>query len=225
MLKFLVQTCWKYRDAWGPFWGTYDKFWKRKDIVPILLTDKFDKAWGWRGEVMSLENDIGFSKMIVAAMDIIDNPVLYMLEDHFLQAEPDFQYIDMAVREMEKNPKIGCWRMMPCPGPDVDCAYEGTGIINQFAPYRVSCSAAIWNPKIMKAIAEKTGDPWDFEIRGTGIAAEIDSIFYSVKRERTPWPIQNFLTGISRGKWDKLALAYLKKWEIPVDLSLRPILD
>jgi hypothetical protein len=228
-MKIIVPSCWAYRDSWLPFWRCFREFWPNfeKADGPFLITDIFSTSWGWEGERIAVGSDLGFTKNMLKALDSIpDDLYLMILDDHFLQDIPDFGYIERAKSSMISNPDIGCWRLVPCPGADTDIPHNSdTGIISKGTMYRVSCSSAIWKSSVLRNLLSRTKDGWDFELSGSPMSSEFPETFYSVRRERKPWPLQCFLTGISRGKWDRTAVDFLRKRNIPVDLSLRPFVD
>jgi hypothetical protein len=225
-LGILVPSCYAYRDAWNPFMAFLDKYWPQRKYKVILSTDFCYDEKNWKGDFIVQQNyDHGWCENLKRAVKFLRQYKLFLMlqEDFFLSSEPDEEFIKMAVNLMLQDSSVGCFRLYPCPGSDVEIGQARYGLVSKKAPYQVSCQAAIWNPVYLTRLLELGPGPRDFEILGSRYAQRNSTVTLAVKREPRPWPLEYYCTAIVSGSWQKDVVEVCKKLGIPLDTSLRPI--
>lgn len=221
-----VVSCFKYRDAWCPCFALLDNFWPDCPYEKWLITDYMSNQhnpgtlWFQAGEHRSWCESIALFTKLKA---VKDQSILLLQEDFFLNAQVHQDMIEHGLEQMKAR-EAGCVRLYPCPGADLDSGDSYFGDVSGSAKYRISCQAAIWNPRYLNRIAHGArGSATDFEINGTPLSLEIAQPVLAWKREIEPWPIQYICSAISRGKWNPDAKILCDKEGIAVDWSMRPM--
>lgn len=219
-----VVSCFKYRDAWRPCFALLDKFWPDCPYEKWLITDYMSNQhnpgafWFQAGERRSWCESISLFTKI---KPVKDKPVLLMQEDFFINAPVRQDMIEHALGQMEKR-NAGCVRLYPCPGSDLDYGDSYFGEVSEFAQYKVSCQAAIWDPEYLSRVASYAkGSPAEFEITGTARAWTLNQPVLAWKREIEPWPLSYLCSAIGRGLWSQDAKKLCDANHIAVDWTFR----
>jgi len=204
-----------------------EKFWPLRTIPTILVTDFIYKKSTWNGEYIVVHNrDYGWCENLKRGIDGFKQfrAFLMLQEDFFLSESPDVEFIKFAVAKLLEDSNIGCFRLYPCPGSDVEIGEKRYGMVSKKAPYQVSCQAAIWNPAYMNKLLSLGPGPRDFEVLGTRYCSRTESVkTLAVKRDSPkPYPIEYICTAIVSGEWQKSALDHCKNLGIDVDTTMRP---
>jgi len=221
-VRLVVNSCWKYRDAWKPFFALLDKFWPNHTI-PTLITDIYETDF--------LENAVHifeggalqtWCQLISQYACSTTEPILLFQEDFFLTAPVNESLIFHGLDQM-KMYNAGCVRLYPCPGGDRHYGDNYFATVDREAPYRTSCQAAIWNPQYLCRIADASkGTAFSFEIVGTAYAQAHADTVLAFKREVQPWPLQYLCSGISAGLWNPDSKKLCDLHGIQNDWSMRP---
>lgn len=227
-MEIVVASCGKYSDAWKPFVGLFRKFWPDCPYKLNLITDKLTAPWDGDNAIV-VGDDLGWGDNLVAGLRSLKSyakHILLLQEDFFLNAPVNSDTIRSVLSEMNSNPNIGCFRLYPCPGPDLPFS-DWYGLIRHDAPYRVSCQAAIWYRPELEIMAVHQGTAADFEIIGTARSKNRCACvkFMSIKRydDTNKWPFQYYCSAITRGMWEPDAVAFARAQGIDVDTTKRPI--
>jgi hypothetical protein len=204
-----------------------EKYWPMRTAPTVLVTDYLYDRKMWEGEYTLVHNnDHGWCQNLIKGLDQLKQfrTFLMMQEDFFLTDTPDADFISYAVRKILENRDIGCFRLYPCPGADLDIGEKRYGLISKKAPYQVSCQASIWNPYYLMKCLGQGHHPWQFELFGSRYAETSGISTLAVKRDSPkPYPIEYICTAIVSGKWQQGALDHCKSLGIYVDTTLRPI--
>ncbi len=221
-MKLAVISCWKYRDAWHPFFALLERFWPSCPYELWLLTDREDdsrlaghdvRVWtasgSWCAILKSFADHCG------------DEPILLMQEDFFISVSVHQERIQAGLDELIIH-DAGCVRVCPMPGAESDYGHGQYGSIPRGAQYRISCQAAIWNARYLSMIAtHAAGTPEHFEIEGTLLSNGLSQPVLAWKRDVKPWPIDYICSAISRGQWDPNAKRLCDEQGIIADWSMR----
>lgn len=225
-MRVAVISCWKYRDAWTPFFELVDKFWPANRWID-LITDEAEELFV--GYPMNTHFDVLFkagknvswSQALAEYAKRQSGPVLLMQEDFWLNAPVNQSLVDHALDQM-KSRNAGMIRLYPCPGADEDYGDEHYGIVKKGSKYRINCQSSIWRPDYLHAIASRCGStPRDFELNGTKIAESLPDEVLAFKRESGPPAVQYLCSAISRSQWNPDAKTLCDLHGIEVDWSLR----
>lgn len=226
-MKLVVISCWKYRDAWKPFFALLEHFWPEHPKT-WLLTDyllEFDYHLPESINVFSCGSP-SYSWCDVLLTFLAENDgesVLLMQEDFFLTAKVNDSLIRMA-ETLLKDPEVGAVRLYPCPGANVESSSPYWGKVSKFTPYRISCQATVWHPAFLANIAINCITPWDFEIVGSPFAdGNLKEDVLAFKREVQPWPMNYLCSGISRGLWNPDSKRLCDRLGIENNWSMRPM--
>ncbi len=223
-MHIIVASTGSYSDAWAPFHALFKKFWADCPYPLTLVTDHEPIPWPGERKIV-LGVDRGWCKNLLEALkQIPEDFVLLLQEDFFLNYPTNTPQIQQALVTLKADPKVGAFRVYPCPGPDQPVG-EDYGIINPGAAYRVSCQATIWRKAELASILERFNTPREFEIDGTRFASSKRAhmkYFAWMEPDPNKWPLQYYCTAIGRGEWDPNALEFCAKVGVPVDTSKRP---
>lgn len=224
-MRIVVASCWKYRDAWKPFFALLDKFWPQisaENKVDLLTDHVEDFAWPV-GSVYLSENKPWSHMVAEYAGDFDYEDGLLLLQDDFFINAPVNQLLIKKGLEQLQERNAAMVRLYPCPGGDIPYGDKWYAEIPKGAAYRVSCQATIWRPDVLHKIAFTCDTPADFEIRGSKVSNEFDEPFLAFKREAQPWPLSYICSAISRSKWNPQALEFCRQQGIAVDTSMREV--
>ncbi len=215
-MRVAVISCYKYRDAWAPFFALLKKFWPSCTYPVDLVTDGVT-------EEKANACQSSWCKILTSYLDAYpDVPILLMLEDFFLSAPVQPSLINKAVDQLYKL-NAGCVRLYPCPGGTQDYGDAHFAMVPKGDAYRISTQAAIWQPSYLKAIAGNFKTPWEFELDGTPLSNLAIEPVLAFKRDVKPWPLEYLCTGITRGEWEPDVKKLCDSAGIKVDWSLRPM--
>lgn len=224
-MEIVIPSTTKYSDAWGPFVALFRKFWQDCQYPLTLITDTKTDPWDGDNAIV-IGQDLGWCANFRKGLEQVDSEFILMLqEDFMLNAPVDHAYVNKALKMMLDDDSIGCFRLYPCPGPDITLGAD-YGQIDSNAKYRVSCQSAIWRKSHIMDILARFNTPREFEIDGTNyVNNNCNNYKYlSVKREPNQWPIQYYCSAITRGSWNPDAVAFVKSFGIPIDTSRRCML-
>jgi hypothetical protein len=226
-MEIVVPTTVKYSDAWIPFIACFNKFWQDNPYPINFITD-FEDENAIEDRMITIGKDMGWCANFNEGLKRIDSEFILMLqEDFWLNAPVDHAYVCKALKMMLDDDSIGCFRLYPCPGPDIELGPD-FGRIDTNAKYRVSCQSAIWKKSHLQDILSRFNTPREFEIDGTNYVNNNCNNFkyYAVKRtDPNTWPIQYYCSAIARGQWNPDAVNFVKSLNIPIDTSRRPFLQ
>lgn len=206
-MRVAVASCVAYSDCWSPFLKLFRKFWPDCPYEVLFITDKDNPGQSWCSVVAEFA---AYQKQ----------PILLTQEDLLLSAPVQSHLIEHALHQM-KTQNAAMVRLYPCPGSNEDYGDSHFGRISKGTMYRVSCMASIWNPVILHEIASHFNTPAEFELEGSKLSDQFDEPFLAFKREVHPWPLENYCSAISRGKWEPDAVKFCEQNGISVDLSMR----
>lgn len=207
--------------------GLFRKFWPDCPYRLCLITDRLSASWSGDAAV-EVGSDLGWGANLMVGMAKLGYPrhVLLMQEDFFLSAPVKTDEIKRALSIMLESGNNACFRLYPCPGPDVPLD-RGYGLIGHNAAYRVSCQAAIWHRPELEVLAHDARTAAEFELVGTPRSTKRCGClrYFSVLRDPDPsnWPMHYYCSAISRGEWEPDAVAFARAQGVPVDTGRRPV--
>jgi hypothetical protein len=192
-------------------------------------------------DVHVVGTDLGWpGNLLDGLKDQRDNELVLLLqEDFFPNGEMDMTAISTAEDIMDRNPNIGCLRLMPCPGPEDETRvaelseFVPVGEIHRGEPYRISCQAAIWHVGFLRRCLRlvehgtKFGGPEHringFELEGTEASVAWPERVLCVLRSAARWPLPYMVTGIVHGKWSRAAVKAIVDVGCAHVLGKRPV--
>ena len=224
-MRIAVASCWKYRDAWGPFFALLERFWPNHPQTHLLL-DKCDDLKLIPSNVNLFtspgEAKTSWGGRVADFADAYpDEPILLLQEDFFLNAPISGEFVQYCVNHM-KDRDAASIRLYPCPGADDYCGNDLIGLINRDSRYRVSCQATVWEPSVLAKLTRLFRKPSDLELHGTNYAAEhIPQDMLAIFRDSRPWPISYICTAIVQGLWMPEAKRFCDALDIQGDWTMR----
>ena len=106
-------------------------------------------------------------------------PFLMLMDDHML-FEADAGLIEKA-RDIVRLDNIGCVRLVPWPGPTLECGLAYFGEIDKALEYAISLQASFWRPKTFRDLLDRAWSPWQIELEGSKRAASYAARFIGCK--------------------------------------------
>lgn len=225
-LAVLIFSCDNYSDIWGPFFDLFFRFWPDCPYRVYLVSNwkVFDNP---RITTICIGNDQDWSSNALLALEKVAEPyALICMEDYLLTHPVSTQSIEEIHQYIAKE-KIDCFRLLPVPGPtygNFQVASYDTGIIEKGMNYSVSLQAAIWNIHLFRSLLIRGESAWELEMKGTIRSAKLDAVFAGLYPSNEKiLPFTYFCTGVVKGYWVKEAVELCNSFNIPVDLSARPM--
>lgn len=228
-VTILVSSCDKYAPLWNPFFTSLFKNWPsllaENQNVPILLianTKSYDNA---RISHVHIPQEISWSdNMLIALNKVKTKYVLVMLDDYWVVNPVQEQRITEIVQTMQveniamaqlayNNTKFHYGTQHPA-SPDI--IYT-----NQYAEYKASLQAAIWDVKALKFLIKPGENPWDFELAGTKRSHGYPAKFINIANN---YPIQ-YLNASRQGYIEQFAVDYALQNGIKFERGNLPIID
>jgi hypothetical protein len=222
-MAIVIPSCDKYSDLWRPFFFFFNKYWPDCPY-PIYLLGNNLRYDDDRVITLQLGQDISWSANLMKALDAINyQRILILLEDYFLMEPVNGGLINQYDTIMQRE-KIAYIRLVPMPPPDKDSEFDvRLGIINKGSASKTSLQAAIWDRDSLLYVLERTGSPWEFEIKGSKISSEIVAPFLSVKNQPDAIPMRYYATAVVQGKWMPGAIRMCMREGVPIDSTKRPM--
>lgn len=227
-MRLAVVSCWSYRDAWNPFLELLEKFWPAHPPV-TLITDRFH-SYDFKVKAPYVFTGPGsgwqWCQLVAFYASTINEPVILMQEDFLINEKVDDEAIRYGLAMLQVR-NAGCIRIYPCPGGTEDIGDPYIARIPKGTTARISCQAAIWEPRFLNRVATKaqwtTSEAGDFENLGTPAAEEMPQEVLGFKRDVQPWPIQYLNSGITRSLWNPDSIRLFEQHGIDVDRSMRMV--
>lgn len=216
-MRVAVISCWKYRDAWQPFFALFRKFWPDCPYSLVLVSDYIGTS---RIDCATYTHPGSWCEVLAAFCGSSDERFLLFQEDMFLNSPVSNHLINRGFSQMNER-NSGMVRLYPCPGGDEDCGDEHFGIVPRGTPYRISCQASIWRPNYLYDIASRFNTPSEFEINGSRFADTLPDPVLAFRRDVQPWPLSYLCSAISRGLWNPAAKRLCDEHGIENDWTMR----
>jgi hypothetical protein len=203
----LVNTTDTFEDCWMPFFTLFSQYWP--DFSGNLYLNTESKVFSYPGlKIVSVQNgERVWSDCVRKALDIIEEEyVLYLQEDYFFKDYVRTNLLEKYFGYMQKY-DIDCIHLTDqySEGPFKKTNIDGLMEVDQKAPYRISCQAAIWKKEVLRSYLRKGESGWYFEEFGTLRSHYTKHRFYSVDRSIVQLNkfeiIPYIFTGIVGGKW------------------------
>jgi hypothetical protein len=108
-------------------------------------------------------------------------------------------------------------RMHPSPKPDqtINCLL---GSVSKKTIYRTATVSSVWKRSTLLSLLARGESAWDFETRGT-IRSDAYDGFYSTHTSLLP-----VVNSVVKGRWERGALATLRRLGAKLDLGDRPVM-
>src|SRR5688572_28272941 len=168
-MRIAVISCWKYRDAWKPFFDLLEKFWPNRPYGADLISDEIPDL-GWTNGIKAWPRSVrpggAWCESLVKITSKPEEKWLVLQEDFFLNAPVNQDLIEHALKLMERE-SIGAIRLYPCPGATEPSDDPYFGPVARHTMYRNSLQATIYRPGYLRAIAERYNTPQEFELQGS----------------------------------------------------------
>lgn len=219
-----VASCWKYRDAWHPFFTLLNHFWPDHPDA-YLASDQIrsgDQRMEWNAYMCPFHKET-WRDVVYRLTEYVSDPhILLLQEDFFLNASVQTALVEHG-RTLLQERGAGCVRLYPCPGGEQEIGDPYFAEVPRGTAYRVSCQAAIWDAGYLQKVLMAAGDrsPADFEVLGTRAAEGFPEPVLAFKRAVEPWPIQYLCSAINRGLWNPDAKRLCDRLGIEADFTMR----
>ncbi len=142
--------------------------------------------------------------------------ILLVLEDFFLRSKIDPAKIISAIKFARENADV---LYLSTRG-----RHKTENILDQNykklrtdAPYAISLQPAIWNRKCLLSLLENNWSPWQFEIKGSRVASELDLSIWKVIKN--PLNYEGWITHhvVEKGEWIPHEWWLARRRGLPVD--------
>lgn len=230
----LVNSTDSFEDCWQPFFKLLAHYWPNCQQQIVLNTETKDFHYDGLN-IRASKTGAHFAgrksawgECMAKCLDSIDTDIiLYFQEDYFLNGPVDVSQIEEFVGFMQHNGTtcIGLTHFHS-PGPYHLSEHPLLWDVDRCAKYRISLQASLWNRHKMLQHMKKNESPWEFEVKGSLRARQIDDSILVVNKQvfgESRKHICPYIgTGIIRGKWNRDAVEGLfQEHDIPTDFTLR----
>ena len=173
-VTFVLSSCDKCSDLWGPFFTLLKSHWLNFDYHVYLCTDS--KQFSFEGFDIScpLQMAIGstWSENLMTLLKQIDKEyVLLMLDDFWLKADVDVNRLYQYEQMMKEDKNIGFICLVHQLEPSIinPLSKEYPGLIEygQRTPYRVTTQAGLWRRNYLQSLLRRHESAWWFEMFGS----------------------------------------------------------
>lgn len=202
----VVSSCDAYEDAWAPFFTLFFKYWPDCPF-PIYLITETKTYLDFRVVTLSYPDKSWATRTKNALEQIRESYVVWILEDLFLEAKTDNNYI-LRLLDYARTNNVATIKLCSPPPPEEDFDNNlNLGRISLVASYRTALIAGIWDKKIFSSLIKLGENPWQMEIDGTERSRLLDVPFLSVKST-----VIHFLKSgaLRSGKWTHEAIRLCK---------------
>ena len=215
----LVMSCDAYRDLWTPFFNLFRSNWPDCPFPVFLGTNfaTFDAPC-----VTTLKGgELEWSGRLRNCLERTDREyVLLLLEDFFLDSPVLTGKILSNLRALHELDGV-VLRLCPRPGPTAALpSHAEIGMLERFAPYRVSTQAALWKRTALLSLLQDAESIWQFEWNGTARSEAMFDGFYCSYH-----PVLRYRHVVERGQWFRSEAGYFSRQEIGCDFSARSVMS
>lgn len=216
----LVVSCDAYSDLWRPFFQLFRRHWPDCPF-PVFLGSNHQMCPESGVTSICVGEDVSWADNLRRMLDQVPFPrIILFLEDFLLVRQVDTARIRSLVK-MASDEQPACLRLYPHPPPSRQVRRKpGVGEIRRGDDYRVSTQVAVWDVKVLKALAWSGFSAWNFEIIGSLASNEMDAKFWSVYE-----PALDYRNGVWRGRWLPEGLDICSETRVDVDLGVRGVLN
>jgi len=214
----IYMSCDKFSDLWIEYFKLFRHYWPECPFKVYALTNT-DGPSIEDVENIQVGEDVSWSDNLLKALDQVDcQYVFLLLDDFFIIDQVPHEWV-MRKMEWAIDNEVNCLRLNsrnPKPASWLEC---GVGLIPKGALYRTSTICPLWNKEVLRKTLKSGESAWQFELDGSVRSDEFGE-FYSVSAE----PFR-FANCVIKGRWNPLALYFLRRRGVQLDLSRRPTMS
>ena len=231
-----------YEDAWMPFFTLFRKYWPDCPYKIILNTET--KEYSFEGlDIKCLTPyktltknkvcKIPYGERMLDILSKIDSEyIILLMEDFFLRSKVNNSRIVEILDWMDEDKTIATFNMTYSFN-DYDLIsekYKGFRLAANYSDFKQSMLAGIWRKDVFEKSWKKFESPWEWEGFGTLRTFNNGLKYYLSDYSNRYNPIfdfydpEDFLLGITQGKWTENAVNVLTQNNIQVDFDKRGIL-
>lgn len=207
----LIPSCDSFSDCHPAALTCLEKYWP--DCPWRIVTTSVTKPWG--PNCVLTKTDRGWVENLSAVLELCDFEfVLTFLEDMLLCRQVDTAACITAANDMTFIKECGGIRL----GQGAEKCHHttlvgGYGVVSPDSPYRISTSPTLWRVSYLRKILADCGSTaWDFEVIGTQRSRDMpEEIWVQAGEGDVHRAFRVFYTGITRGKWNRGCLNWLKE--------------
>ena len=241
-LTLIVCSCDDYSDVWYPYFEIFRQNWKSFPYEILLNTET--KSYSHEGlniRCLQLYKDknpktVSWSDRMIETLKYVKSDyVMLTCEDNFIVSPVDNDKFESAFSIIKKNRRISMLSFAGKLRCDEKTKWIGNfGRISMKKRYRVVLDTAIWRKDALLRNLVPGESPWEFETNGTERALWDFTEYYRYKNydefdDAAPVIDVPFTSlrgiGIVGGKWRWKNPELFSKYNIPMDFSVRGIID
>ena len=208
-ISMLFSSCYKYDDAWVPFFTQLKRFWPEFDM-PVYMSIE-SKTFQFEGFDIRCPLADGpvykqWSERLLKLLEHIDTEyVLFTLDDFWLTAPVNNGIFERIYSYMENDKRMGfvCLKQEIIKGKSsardiaasVDCEYPELWRCLKNKSFRITTQFGLWKRSYLIKILRTHESAWYFETRATWRSKFCWERVYDVKETVITYPIGGFLWG------------------------------
>lgn len=181
-LTTIIGTCDSYSSLWEKFDIVFQRYWKpRTRNIFVGETKIFENS----NYEMITPGKQPWGKRILEALELVDTKyVFFILEDYWLDKEWSNKYIQSVLERMEEYGADKYQMGMNSAYYTLENIKDNLFKFKPRSSYLTSIQPSIWKTDFLKSLMNEKYSPWDFEVKGTKVAAKKDCIILFEEREK-----------------------------------------
>ena len=216
---FIVVSCDKYSDLWGPFFKCFAKYWPDCPFDKYLVSNHQDFAEEGL-DVLKIGEDMSYSDNLRLALSKIDHEwVILWLDDVFVSRQVNTNRL-LHILDYAKHIGAGYLKL----AADMPMAYVGDlgeeiGPLPKGIKYRSAIGVTFYRKTTLLNLLTPNSNAW--ELDRSDIADTLDEPFYALTPRASKHPPIGYVHLLVKGRWLPEALPFLRKEEFTDLIKLR----
>ena len=207
-VAFVVVSCDKYSDLWGPFFSCMEKYWQDCPFEKYLVSNHLEiTCEGVRN--VKVGDDRSYSDNLRSALEhIIHEWVILWLDDVFVSDTVDSRGL-LDIIQHAKLARAGFVKL----AADMPMAYvadigQKIGVLPKGIKYRSAIGCALYRKETLLKLLIPNCSAW--ELDRSNIAEELDEPFYALTPSASRSPPIKYVHLLIKGRWILNALHFLR---------------
>ncbi len=218
-ITFLVVSCDKYKDLWGPFFKCFFEFWKDCPFE-ICLASNHIHYLDKRVRTITIGDDNDYSTNISLILKEIKTPwLIFWFEDAWISSKVDTKYL-LKIINLAISENVGSLKLTD----DYPWVYSDNEVdiiapIPKGVKYRGAIGMSLYKKDLLKAMIRPGESAWELDksVR-TNLMSDK---FYAFTTYGLKKPIFVFQHAVVKSKWTYTTPKFLKKYGFEILVKSR----
>lgn len=218
-VTIVIPSCDAYQDAWEPFFHCFNRSWPDCPFEKVIITNYLDSP-DPKTRAIKIGKDKGYcDNLKLALQQVHTEHIIIWVDDLLLVAIPKADLREIVQEAVSLD--AGYLRLWKCSNK----ATTSNGLFRELdkgTKFRVSLKPALWKKSVLEELIISGETAHDLEKYGSIRSNDLDSKFLSLTTNSQQFRLIT-CNLIYRGKYEKVALKYLKSIGFEMDRSKRKV--